>query len=295
MRATRQKETGSIALARRRGFTLLEMLVAVAIVGVMGLTMYSSLRIAFNAQESAQWTVNPVRNADAAMKFLRQDLTMALPSGGKLVGEFVGSDEGDVEIASDGGDGLVFYTVSAVVDAMYEDGESDSPRVMGAVGPGGLVDDEVETSAVGVDVQKVEYALMNDEDSNVDDVFMLVRRVYGNLLTDVETVPVESVVCSDVIYFNLRYYDGTDWLDDWDSETQEGALPEAVEITLDVAREIELEGIGEDAEQVELHDLEEGDVYRAVRYVAMTCRGTPESEDDGGGAGGAGGAAGGAR
>ena len=32
--------------------------------------------------------------------------------------------------------------------------------------------------------------------------------------------------------FNLRYFDGSDWLDDWDSTTETGALPVAIEVTL---------------------------------------------------------------
>ncbi|HLY73643.1 MAG TPA: type II secretion system protein GspJ, partial [Planctomycetota bacterium] len=43
-------------------------------------------------------------------------------------------------------------------------------------------------------------------------------------------------ISRDVVYLNFRYYDGTQWLESWDS-TQSGTLPQAVEVTVFVQGE----------------------------------------------------------
>ena len=46
----------------------------------------------------------------------------------------------------------------------------------------------------------------------------------------------EQVLCRSVASLNLRYYDGTDWLDEWDSTADANSLPLAVEIDIEIAQ-----------------------------------------------------------
>ena len=71
---------------------------------------------------------------------------------------------------------------------------------------------------------------------------VLVRRVTSNLMPPTTINPDDEVLCRGVRSFNVRYYDGTDWYDAWDSTQpasniaplQSKALPQAVEVTLEL-------------------------------------------------------------
>lgn len=208
---------------RQAGFTLLEMLIALVIMGVLAVSVYSTLRISFRARKSALAAVGPARSAATALSLLRRDLESALQPKGLLAGEFVGEDEvGGGGLASDV---LRFHTCSAVAELSYGDLQEPEEGTTMLSAYGG------DPKPVGGDVQKIEFLLV--EDKNTGD-FNLVRNVTRNLLAQTEPEPLEQVICRDVVSFNIRYLDGSEWVDSWDSGQQEDALPPAVEVSLDL-------------------------------------------------------------
>jgi hypothetical protein len=48
--------------------------------------------------------------------------------------------------------------------------------------------------------------------------------------------PDEEVLLRGIAGFNARYYDGTQWQDNWDSTQYNNVLPSAVEVTIRVPR-----------------------------------------------------------
>ena len=78
-----------------RAFTLLEMLVATAMIAVLAGSFYATLRVAFRAQRSALRTIEPVRKAKLAVNLLRADIQSALVPNGVLAGSFLGEDATD--------------------------------------------------------------------------------------------------------------------------------------------------------------------------------------------------------
>jgi len=183
---------------KQRGFTLLEMLVALAIMGILASGLYMSLHIAFRAQKSAERTIAPVRAGTLALELLRRDLVSALPPTGILAGAFIGEDA-KAEFSTEDADLLVFY--STVEDAGR-----------GATG-----------------IRMIEFALASTEDGSEK---ILVRRVTENLLAPIMPEPVEEVLCRNVKSLNVRHFDGTEWQDSWDSGMAGDTLPLAVEVTL---------------------------------------------------------------
>jgi len=90
-----------------------------------------------------------------------------------------------------------------------------------------------ETEGAG-DIRMVELACEPAEDG---EGMNLVRRVSLRLLAPrVEEAPTE-VLCRDVRLFDLKYHDGTEWQDAWDSSTRGNALPVAVQVTLELVAE----------------------------------------------------------
>jgi len=188
---------------RESAFTLLEMLVAMALMSVIAASLYASLHIGFRARESAMAAVERVRMAELGIEILRKDIESALPPTGILAGEFIGQDA--IDESGRDADTLLFHSSAHVP----------------------------ELSERASDIRKVElaFALVSDGTERA-----LIRGITTDLLATESVEPEEEVLCHGVLAFNLRYFDGSEWLDGWDSTTHGDVLPLAIEITLEVAR-----------------------------------------------------------
>ena len=185
--------------AGTRAFTLLEMLVATALIAILACSLYASLGIAFRARRSALAAIEPVRKADLAVDLLAEDLRCAVVPKGVLAGPFVGEDGQDT--AGRDADSLVFYSTT------------DSPE-----------------PAVGVgDIKRVELGCEPAADGRTQ---VLVRLVTTNLLAPKTPEPLREVLCRGVFAFNLRYFSGREWLDSWDSTVEDNTLPYVIEVVL---------------------------------------------------------------
>jgi type II secretion system protein J len=200
VRAFRKCLTAS--LQAKRGFTLLEVLAAMAMVATLAGALYASLSIAFRARNSATRSLEPVRKCATAVAMLRADLQSAVGCKGLLAGPMLG--ESQTALAGQAGDSLEFYA---------------------AVG-------EPRDTGVGGDIRKIEISCEQATETGDN---ILYRRVTSNLLASRAVDPQEQVICRGVRNFTLRYYDGTTWYDAWDSTAVGDVLPVAVEVTVELA------------------------------------------------------------
>jgi len=182
-----------------RAFTLLEVLVATAIMAVLAGSLYATLHVAFRARRSATSAVQEVRTVDLALARLRADIESAVVPAGILAGALVG--EPGTDAVGRPSDSLLLHCTS----------------------PGG------EPAEGAGDVRMVEFACAEADD---DTGLVLLRRVTTNLLAPTTPEPYEEVLARGIGAFALRYFDGIDWLEAWDSTTQDNRLPAAVEVTL---------------------------------------------------------------
>jgi hypothetical protein len=206
------------------------MLVALSLMAVLATALYLSLHVGFRARTGAEAALAPVRSATLALELLRRDVETALPPTGVLAGTFFGEDAAGTVGVTEGADTLEFYSAA-------------ENTVEGAPG-----------------IYKFEFALVEGEEAG--DGF-LVRRLTQNLLAPETPEPVEEVLCRGVKSFNLRYFDGTDWLDSWDSTLRENALPYALEAELEIS--------DADAARAE-------DGYTLVRTFLLPCGGIGASQ-----------------
>jgi prepilin-type N-terminal cleavage/methylation domain-containing protein len=241
------------AASGARAFTLLELLVALAMAGIIAVALYSTLRIAFKADASARAAVEPVRTAELALSLLRSDIEGALPAKSisldgmtgantdgtivpsTLAGPFIGTPGGGLSGGAGDADYLEFYTTGAPSNAYTPATIVPPTGGVGGGAMGGRMGGNAAAAAmVGSEVRRV--ALTAIEDPNGGPGLAIVRRVTEYLLAPVEQPPADEVLCRGVRSFRLRYFDGTQWVDSWDSTEYQDELPPAVEVTIELER-----------------------------------------------------------
>jgi type II secretion system protein J len=182
-----------------RAFTLIEILLAMAMMSIIAASLYTSLSIGFKARESAERVVAKGRAAEIAIELIKGMVSSSMVPNGVLAGEFKGEDGMDEKgYASDT---LSFYTS----DYVPQEGE------------------------LACDIEKIELGTDVRENTNERIIY---RKTTTNLLSSKTLDPAEEILCGGVRSLNLQYYDGTDWVDSWDSTENSNTLPKALEVTI---------------------------------------------------------------
>jgi type II secretion system protein J len=191
--------------ARRKGFTLLELLLAMSLMLLLSLSLYRTMSVATNARRTSERAVLPVRSASAVAELMSQDLSSVLPPTGILAGPFAGQHQTGSTMGASA-DILDFFCVG-----------EDLPPAQ-------------QTQPLAEGIRHVELAMRTDVNPP-----QLVRRVTRNLLTTSQPDVEEEILARNVRSFGLRYFDGTTWTDSWDSTTADDSLPVVIEMTLELA------------------------------------------------------------
>ena len=197
---------GGLKPHRRKGFTLVEMLVAIVILAVVLTIAYS----VFSSSYSALHRVNPDRDPFQTARLILDRMTEEIQSAYHRPGlgytGFVGkSDEKDEAPW----DSLTFSTMANFYWIKKVEGINES------------------------DFLRISYTLVEDEEER-----RLMRAqdpAFGPFEDDWETLSSTErgvhQLADGVWGIDLRYFDGEDWVEDWNSADQE-KLPRAVEVKL---------------------------------------------------------------
>lgn len=185
------------------GFTLLELLLAVAVTGALAAGLFGGLGVVFDARDAAESELENREAARAALSVLRDELACAVPpEAGALADTFEG-----LSASNRGGepaDTLVFFTTSLALP-------TGEPRG---------------------DLFRVEWKLEEAIRGPDEGTYRLVQYVTDDLEAEAIPEPTPQVLVRGVASLALRYHDGGDWVDTWDGIERDGELPRAVEVTL---------------------------------------------------------------
>ncbi|QOV89820.1 type II secretion system protein GspJ [Humisphaera borealis] len=193
---------------RSRAFTLLELLAAISLVALIGLSLFATLRIATRARDSSEALLEPQRTADLAFEMIRQDLENAQPPSGVLSATFTGGDFRDGRGRD--GDTVRFFTTSK--GPQHESGDGD--------------------------IRRVEYLCLASDGNDTQGEYMLVRRVIHNLLSPFEPPADDEVILRGIGGFDLQFWDGAlgTWVPTWESAQQNNSVPMAIQVSIDLDR-----------------------------------------------------------
>jgi general secretion pathway protein J len=192
------------------GFTLAEVLVASTISGFVAVIAVGAL----NAIASSAQTVNRMTETTSEIRFAAKMIARDLanlyrdpnPQNMKLIGSSQGSDKGEPPH-------LTFYT-SGRAKARADQPEGDVYEVEYFLG--------IREQSPGQ--RKAKPAASSEEGT------VLFRRLWPNPDKDRTPGGVLTPIAENIGIFQVRFYDGKQWTDEWTEEMQ--SLPEFVEVTL---------------------------------------------------------------
>ena len=193
----------------QKAFTLIEMILAVGVAAIVLVAINAVFFAALHLRDATQAAVDEATPVDLALTILRRDLQCAVPPqpNGILTGDFkVGN------VASLGTSLPVSAEMFTATGTLHEDK------------PWG-------------DVQRVTYELKDAADRNAAGKD-LVRSITRNLLSTATPDLEDQTLLSGVASLKFSCFDGTQWLDAWDSTDTSSAdtnLPVAVRVQIQMA------------------------------------------------------------
>lgn len=177
---------------KSRGFTLVEIMVASVIGAFIAAVTVGTLK----AVSASAQMVNDNIEAAAEMRFASKRITTDLVNLYRDVDfrntKFIGFVDSE-----QAGSRLIFYTVNRAKARAAE--------------PEG-------------DVYEVEYYITADDEKSY-----LMRRVWPNPEKDIDGSGILTTIAEGIDIFNVRYFDGQQWVGEWDEERRN--VPELVEVT----------------------------------------------------------------
>ncbi len=227
------------------GFTLIEILVTTVITMMIIGSVYASFRTSLNAYQRTGTRIVMLQRCRSALDRVAQDMSNLFyveetdtETAGELI--LLAQDFSDSETAMDK-DMISFV---AIVDPDLEEyymalEESESFTVI----------DEEEENPLPGDLARIVYylgpspedetvqSLMRIETTNLDteELEDMLEELLGSSPSEELLEELQSSVLVDYVAgLNIRYFDGEDWVDEWDMEEEGVGLPNAIEITLTI-------------------------------------------------------------
>jgi len=174
---------------------LVEVMVAVTIGGFIMLVAVGTLKAITSSAEMVDSNISAAAEVRFASNMLSRDLVNFYRDENientKLIGTVEDSEQDSISY-------LVFYTVSRA--------KARSDQAEG-------------------DIYEVEYYLMKDEDKS-----RLMRRLWPNPNEEYEPGGILSVIAEDIDVFQVRYFDGEEWSEEWPEEMD--VLPQLIEVNI---------------------------------------------------------------
>jgi len=183
--------------SKKTGFTLVEVMVAVTIGGFIMLVAVGALKAITSSAEMVDSNISAAAEVRFASNMLSRDLANFYRNENIENTKLIGIVEESGQLSTSY---LIFYTVSRVK------ARADQPEG---------------------DIYEVEYYLMKKDDEKS----LLMRRLWPNPNEeDEEPGGILTVIAEDIDVFQVRYFDGEEWSEEWPEEMD--VLPQLIEINI---------------------------------------------------------------
>lgn len=191
-----------ISREKNAGFTLMEILLAILAFAVLMAALQTVFFSALRSRRESQERIADLQRRSQVRGVLERDLRNALFQTNGLATYFL--LRSDTEGAGRA-DQLEFFTTTGVISDANPAGE----------------------------IQRVVYATAPaDQFSTNQEGRILYRAIYRKLLSEVEESPSTTILLRDVASFEVACFDGSEWIESWDSTLLDGAHPTAVRVVV---------------------------------------------------------------
>jgi type II secretion system protein J len=194
-------------IGNRSAFTLIEVILAVGVMAILLAAVNAVFFSALRLRERTCLTVDAALPTEQALTFLRHDLQCVMPPGGILAGDFRAGNVNESnrnETVS-----IELYTATA---SLHE-------------------------NEPWAEIQRITYELREPANPSPAGGKDLVRSVTRNLLNTVSPEVQDQWMLGGVQDLAFECFDGTQWLEAWDTTTTETNLPVAVRVSIRLAEE----------------------------------------------------------
>jgi prepilin-type N-terminal cleavage/methylation domain-containing protein len=210
-------------LVRRRGFTLIEVLLATAIFSIVLVAINVVFFAALHLRQHTTAAIEDSLPLNQALAILRKDLQNTVPPRGALSGQFRYGVAGS-SVTGSGTSGLNL-------------GVSTPGAASSAMGQSGGLDFFASTAVIGdgepwPDIQEINYQLAEPLDRDKALGKDLVRSVNRNLLAYSTQTPDTQRLVGNIEKLEFYFYDGAQWRDIWDTSGGDNSLPQAVRVRI---------------------------------------------------------------
>lgn len=201
------------------GFTLIEVLVAIAIFSIIGIGCYNILFGMVNARSSINEKTEKLKTISRAIHLINDDLTQL--SSRKIV------DDNDEILPP-----LIFNKSENILEFSRYGGRN--PRMEKRSEVSRVVYQLVHRN--DIDINRFNEENVPEDDKNIidDNSYYLVRKVWPILdrVSDMDDLPTK-VVFNDVTEFDVDFYnDKGKWIDEWPQKKGDDFLPYAIKIKI---------------------------------------------------------------
>lgn len=236
------------------GFTLIELVLSMALVAIVGVSLYASLKQAFSLAADADRVVEPTRTAELAMELVSEDFDNAVSpnaTNNEPAITVSTSAENISSLTGITGAGSTASTTSNTTSSTAS-ASSASGTTTGWLLAGPF--EGTQSQSGGNEADDLVFFSTSDGFQHVDgtgEIKMieitidtpkgasspcLVRKVTSNLMDETLMTPDEEIVCRGVTGLTLQYFDGQNWNPTWDSTAEDNTLPVAIQMTMTLAR-----------------------------------------------------------
>ena len=185
-----------LQLNNKKGFTLVEIMIATMLSSFIMLVAVGALRAITATSERIGGTIDTAAEVRFAAKQLETDLLNIYRDSNSLNRRLIGGLRQNADSVSTN---LLFWTIGRT-KARFDLPEGD--------------------------LYEVEYFLLQENEQS-----KLCRRLWPNPEKDILPTGILTELVENIREFQVRYFDGTNWTDIWDSDGLE-MLPDIIEVTL---------------------------------------------------------------
>ena len=188
-----------------KAFTLIEIIAALSLSLVTMGILQSALSIGFKSQIHTQFTTAPITIANTILKNIQDDLQAVLPPTGIYTGVFTTQLDEEAQAEFETTSALSYYTTNTKTTANNK----------------------------LAFVKQITLVLQPQNDDSETPRYSLIKTINTDFMNENPELEVKTqTIATNIHSLTYEFFNGEEWIEEWDSTDYDNSLPIAVKVTL---------------------------------------------------------------